>query len=168
VNCDQLSIECVECAIDDPKSNAVDCIYGEQIVTNCTVKAGIKCSVSFISSFLSAVETQISLRSLNKGVRNFQKEGICRFCYQTPDWMHICTPNTLCKRDSWIRLHKVNCTVRDDVVCLGSRTFYKRVECNWTSGYKWSVTMVLSMTLGGFGIDRFYLGQYKVNKNPTK
>ena len=117
-----------------------------------------------IQFFYFARETKTIFSYLKKqGVKSFEKEGICRFCYQTPDWMHICTPNTHCKRDSWIRLHKVNCTVRDDVICLGSRTFYKKVECNWTSGYKWSVAMVLSMTLGGFGIDRFYLGQYKVN-----
>jgi hypothetical protein len=75
--------------------------------------------------------------------------------------MHVCTKMTKCRRDSWIRLHKVNCTVGDHVVCLGTRTFNKKVECNWTSGYKRNVTLLLSIFLGGFGVDRFYLGHYK-------
>jgi len=76
--------------------------------------------------------------------------------------MHTCSRMTKCRRDSPIRLHKVNCSVDDYVVCLGSRTFYKKVECNWTSGYKKSTTLILSIFLGGFGVDRFYLGLYRV------
>ena len=102
-----------------------------------------------------------------KGPRSFSLSGICRFCYQTPEWLHMCNPLTNCRRDSWIRLHKVNCSVSDTTVCLGARQFFKKVECNWTSGYKWSVTMLLSIFLGGFGADRFYLGHYKVIKQNT-
>ena len=40
--------------------------------------------------------------------------------------------------------------------------FNKKIECNWTSGYKWNNAIILSITLGGFGIDRFYLGFIKV------
>ncbi len=39
--------------------------------------------------------------------------------------------------------------------------FYKNVQCSWTSGYRWDKAMILSIFLGGFGVDRFYLGQYK-------
>ncbi|RMZ98563.1 TM2 domain-containing almondex [Brachionus plicatilis] len=75
--------------------------------------------------------------------------------------MHVCTHNFTCRRDSPQRLWKVNCTVLDNIICLGSRTFFKNVECNWTSGNKWGVALILSLTLGGFGVDRFYLGHYK-------
>lgn len=47
-----------------------------------------------------------------------------------------------------------NCTVKSDVLCLGNRLFPKKLPCNWTSGYKWSTALVLSITLGGFGADR--------------
>ena len=97
-----------------------------------------------------------------KGKRSFELEGICRFCYQTPDWMQLCVPVTACRKDSWVRLHKTNCTVDDNIVCLGARSFYKKIDCNWTTGYKWNVAMVLSVFFGGFGVDRFYLGLYKV------
>lgn len=46
-------------------------------------------------------------------------------------------------------------------MCLGRRAFYKNVKCDWTNGYSWSTAMFLSITLGGFGIDRFYLGLWK-------
>ena len=108
------------------------------------------------------IHTYFNNNNNKKGERNFELNGICRFCYQTPDWNHLCTPMTTCKRDSPIRMHKVNCTVDPYLICLGSRTFYKKVECNWTSGYKHKVALTLSICLGGFGIDRFYLGQYKV------
>ena len=115
-----------------------------------------------------------------KGDRSFNISLICRFCYQTPDQYHVCTPNVTCRRDNPVNYYKANYTVDENVACLGNfylihfillhymhfkhlgnRQFYKNVKCNWTSGYKWSVAMLLSIFLGGFGADRFYLGQLK-------
>jgi TM2 domain-containing membrane protein YozV len=31
-------------------------------------------------------------------------------------------------------------------------------QCKWTSGVRWSTSFMLSLTLGGVGADRFYLG----------
>lgn len=139
--CSALPVECIKCSIDrDP--SAANCVYGEFLETNCSVDQSIECM----------------------GPRAFKRAGICRFCYQTPDWMQVCTPMTTCWKSDWIRLHTVNCTVEDSVVCLGNRAFNKRVECNWTSGHKWNVAMTLSLTLGGFGVDRFYLGFIKVGE----
>ena len=39
--------------------------------------------------------------------------------------------------------------------------FSKRRECNWTEGYSWNTALWLSITLGGFGADRFYLGHWQ-------
>eukprot|EP00112_Aurelia_sp_Birch-Aquarium-sp1_P004558 Seg1517.3 transcript_id=Seg1517.3/GoldUCD/mRNA.D3Y31 product="hypothetical protein" protein_id=Seg1517.3/GoldUCD/D3Y31 len=55
----------------------------------------------------------------------------------------------------------VNCTIKDTIYCMGTRNFRKSLPCNWTSGYRWSTAMLLSVTLGGFGVDRFYLGHWK-------
>lgn len=49
---------------------------------------------------------------------------------------------------------RTNCTVNRDILCLGNRTFYKRLRCNWTGGHRWSTALILSITLGGFGVDR--------------
>lgn len=54
-----------------------------------------------------------------------------------------------------------NCSVQSDMLCLGNRDFPKRVRCNWTQGYKWSTALIISITLGGFGADRFYLGHWQ-------
>lgn len=55
--------------------------------------------------------------------------------------------------------------LEDPVLCVivftGKRVFLKRLFCNWTGGYKWSTALALSITLGGFGADRFYLGQWR-------
>ena len=32
---------------------------------------------------------------------------------------------------------------------------------NWTQGHKWFTALLLSVTLGGFGADRFYLGHWQ-------
>lgn len=42
-----------------------------------------------------------------------------------------------------------------DVLCLGNRIFMKKLRCNWTGGHRWSTALILSVTLGGFGIDRY-------------
>lgn len=39
-------------------------------------------------------------------------------------------------------------------MCIGNRTFLRKLKCNWTRGHKWSTAMLLSITLGGFGADR--------------
>lgn len=36
--------------------------------------------------------------------------------------------------------------------------FYKNVSCRWTNGHSFETALLLSVFLGMFGIDRFYLG----------
>ncbi|CAF0822331.1 unnamed protein product [Adineta steineri] len=73
-----------------------------------------------------------------------------------------CTPNIACRRHQNSNRYKSNCTISDNTqLCLGSRTFYRNIECNWTSGNKKSNTLLLSIFLGGLGFDRIYLGHIK-------
>ena len=46
-------------------------------------------------------------------------------------------------------------------ICLGKQVFTKKKECNWTEGRSWKTALLLSVTLGGFGADRFYLGHWQ-------
>ena len=48
----------------------------------------------------------------------------------------------------------------DGIVCSGScnNTFIKEVECKWTNNYHFDTALLLSVFLGMFGADRFYLG----------
>uniref|UniRef100_A0A8C0LYR1 TM2 domain-containing protein 3 n=2 Tax=Canis lupus familiaris TaxID=9615 RepID=A0A8C0LYR1_CANLF len=97
-----------------------------------------------------------------KSQKNFIINMTCRFCWQLPETDYECSNSTSCMTVSCPRQrYTANCTVRDHIHCLGNRTFPKMLYCNWTGGYKWSTALALSITLGGFGADRFYLGQWR-------
>ncbi|XP_050502714.1 TM2 domain-containing protein CG10795 [Diabrotica virgifera virgifera] len=55
---------------------------------------------------------------------------------------------------------KVRCITANGLICTesGNNTFYKEMPCKWTNGYSFETTLLLSIFLGMFGIDRFYLG----------
>lgn len=54
----------------------------------------------------------------------------------------------------------VNCTLNDGLVCRNTSTtwFVGSSECQWTNGYSFETSLLLSIFLGMFGADRFYLG----------
>ncbi|XP_065172759.1 TM2 domain-containing protein almondex-like [Atheta coriaria] len=134
-NCEQVSGFCLSCDMNST------CIYGQKLNATCNVPNGIICMT---------------------GKKTFEKEYICRYCYQTEPWEHTCDWKASCNSVAINRSqYTTNCTVNDNIICLGSRTFNKNVYCNWTGGYRWSTALVLSITLGGFGADRFYLGHWQ-------
>lgn len=71
-----------------------------------------------------------------------------------------------CREDT--RTVPVQCKPAPGIVCLledGSERrmdspigYYKEVPCKWTNGYEFETALLLSVFLGMFGIDRFYLG----------
>ncbi|CAG9861815.1 unnamed protein product [Phyllotreta striolata] len=133
-DCDKLNATCISCNLNE------DCIYGTTVNTMCQPEKGVDCN----------------------GAKSFPKQYTCRYCYQTEQWEHSCELMANCNSVASPRSYYItNCTVRDDVICLGLRTFKKKLVCNWTSGYKWSTTLALSIILGGFGADRFYLGHWQ-------
>lgn len=92
--------------------------------------------------------------------QSLQIETTCKFCYQTDPSEHECEELRNCSTSA-PKLFPTVCRVSQHVVCIGKREFHKNVRCKWTNGYSWSRAMLLSVTLGGFGIDRFYLGLWK-------
>lgn len=135
--CDRLEPHCLA----EVKPCEVSCVYGETAKMNVTVVDDVPCL----------------------GNRSHSRNVTCRFCYQMPEEDYVCSTNTSCKSigNYSTRLYRATCRVKSHVVCLGKRTFYKNKLCFWTNGYSWSTTMLLSITLGGFGVDRFYLGHWK-------
>lgn len=134
--CDQLPAQCYICNISN------SCSYGSLVNTSCKVKQQFSCS----------------------GNRKVIKQVLCIYCFLTDSQTeHTCRQdNTTCNVALTPRQRvRAVCTVNDEVFCLGKRTFTKLVDCNWTSGYRWSTALILSVTLGGFGGDRFYLGYWK-------
>eukprot|EP00026_Physarum_polycephalum_P017572 Phypoly_transcript_18836.p1 GENE.Phypoly_transcript_18836~~Phypoly_transcript_18836.p1 ORF type:complete len:224 (+),score=-3.55 Phypoly_transcript_18836:57-728(+) len=92
-----------------------------------------------------------------EGDQNFTREFNCRYCYQVPEEQHKCQLFFSCNSKS-AQQYITTCVVPNSVLCLGSRQFQKIVTCNFSTGYKWSTAFLLSVFLGGFGVDRFYLG----------
>ena len=134
VQCHKLSGDCLNCTYNE------DCFYGSQVQVTCAPIEGVICD----------------------GEQNFTRTIQCRYCYQTDNWEQHCTPSTHCRVvTAPQQRYTANCSVKHDVLCLGHRRFHRRLPCNWTSGKRWSVALILSITLGGFGADRFYLGLWK-------
>uniref|UniRef100_T1J3U4 TM2 domain-containing protein n=1 Tax=Strigamia maritima TaxID=126957 RepID=T1J3U4_STRMM len=134
VECRLLGGECINCNFNK------SCVYGSEITVVCQPKRGIICS----------------------GERKFQRSMICRYCYQTYKWEHTCHGTPHCRMAGSPRPRYIaNCSVHSEIICLGRRRFPKNLLCNWTSGHRWTTSLILSITLGGFGADRFYLGHWQ-------
>ena len=54
----------------------------------------------------------------------------------------------------------MRCKAAEGIICnFDNSTFYvDNYPCNWTNGYHFDTALLLSIFLGMFGIDRFYLG----------
>ncbi|XP_037035230.1 TM2 domain-containing protein CG10795 [Bradysia coprophila] len=59
---------------------------------------------------------------------------------------------------------KVWCIAADGIVCSQTKnsSFLGEIPCQWTNGYYFDTALLLSVFLGMFGIDRFYLGYYGI------
>nr|CAD7196902.1 unnamed protein product [Timema douglasi] len=134
VECSKLGNPCINCSFNH------SCVYGSQLNVSCTVKDRVNCS----------------------GSTTFIRTMRCQYCYQTESWEHTCTSSSLCKAVASPRqYYTANCSVKSEIICLGKRRFLKRLPCNWTGGYRWRTALFLSIVLGGFGADRFYLGHWQ-------
>lgn len=99
-----------------------------------------------------------NLLSSSQGPKIVTKSYNCMYCYQLPTELYTCEQNGSCKL--WSR-DRSRCSVHNQTYCLGHRIFSKMLDCNYVSGVKWSTTLLISITLGGFGVDRFYLGSWQ-------
>jgi len=132
--CKNLSAICSNCSYNS------SCTYGGLTKGTCTIITGAHC----------------------EGDRSFEVTAPCYHCYQLPTTNYTCNPRAFCQATASVQERLiVNCTVNPDQHCLGQRTFNKSFACNWTSGKRWSTSLILSITLGGFGVDQFYLGDWK-------
>ncbi|KAL6729995.1 hypothetical protein Aduo_001001 [Ancylostoma duodenale] len=127
----QADASCLSCKFP------VDCELDEPVRVNCT----------------SVKECGVNQISVNR-------EAFCRYCWQSDPSDFDCMPQSNCSTTS-TQLVLTECTVHPNVICKGRRTFNKRIRCSWSSGISWAKAMFLSVTLGGFGADRFYLGLWK-------
>eukprot|EP00088_Acartia_fossae_P063301 TRINITY_DN7703_c0_g1_i1.p1 TRINITY_DN7703_c0_g1~~TRINITY_DN7703_c0_g1_i1.p1 ORF type:complete len:322 (+),score=40.38 TRINITY_DN7703_c0_g1_i1:22-987(+) len=138
--CSELSLDCVQCECD------YNCTYGELSSANCTVIGEVMCA----------------------GSRKFVREFTCRYCYLSGPAATTCstghaaaTCSSVAAPSQRAHWYVASCYAKHNLLCLGSARFSKKLECNWTEGYSWKTALALSITLGGFGADRFYLGYWQ-------
>eukprot|EP00040_Diaphanoeca_grandis_P026533 m.148819 g.148819 ORF g.148819 m.148819 type:complete len:222 (-) comp30623_c0_seq1:351-1016(-) len=137
--CDAVPLAYTTCEMNQRELNETehDCKYGRTVSAQCTVDSGICC----------------------KGNRSRETQFLCQYCYQLPESSIKCEEPTSCNVYGVNSRYETYCEPLQNKICLGNRRFRKRVECNWSSGTKWSTAFMFSLILGGFGADRFYLGQ---------
>jgi len=139
-NCSETGGNCIICALENLEHN---CTYGETVTVDCHIKPGIVCQ-------------------RDKDDTMFKVDIICQYCYQTPLWQQHCNGSAQCNSVAAPRsYYPAWCEVDASVICLGNRRFQRMMPCNWKNGYRWSTAFLLSITLGGFGADRFYLGRWQ-------
>ncbi|XP_056268416.1 TM2 domain-containing protein 3 [Pseudoliparis swirei] len=137
--CRRLPAYCMHCNYQH------NCTYRKPASFTCKTKKGVHC-----------------IGESGQQHTNFSLSVNCQFCWQLDPSEYRCSNSTNCMTVSCPRTrYNATCDALDHVHCLGKRRFQKRFFCNWTGGYKWSTTLALSITLGGFGADRFYLGQWR-------
>eukprot|EP00164_Ancoracysta_twista_P001395 GFYU01001818.1.p1 GENE.GFYU01001818.1~~GFYU01001818.1.p1 ORF type:complete len:225 (+),score=23.78 GFYU01001818.1:105-779(+) len=93
-----------------------------------------------------------------EGPRNFTRTFHCRPCASLPESLTLCYTRMSCQERGDPVYATATCRPLHSVMCIGATTWEKKVNCNLASGHKWSTAMWLSLTLGGFAADRFYLG----------
>ncbi|KPM08569.1 TM2 domain-containing protein 3-like protein [Sarcoptes scabiei] len=130
-DCSNLKLNQIKCDLN------YSCIYGTETLTTCLPLNASLCQ---------------------NGSKSFPKTYLCSFCYQLPPKFYSCNVQLPCQLFS--RTLTV-CNVDENVLCLGHRKFFKYSRCEHKTGYKWSTALLLSITLGGFGVDRFYLGNWQ-------
>lgn len=144
------------------------CIQGEQSWTICQVS-----KTRALKSTSCRLSKEMKKLGIKQPAKNFT--FTCEMCYMV-DNRHLISLQTdilhpgirNCRtmpKDSghlFKRPHyKLTVAVKEDHLCIGSRIFARRFPCNFSSGRRRGTACAYSIFLGGFGVDRFYLGHWK-------
>ena len=81
-------------------------------------------------------------------------------CEQTPI-INVTTQQPINCKENGVAKDAIKCTAATGFICEGTQntTFTRDVtDCKWTNGYEFDSALLLSIFLGCFGADRFYLG----------
>ena len=141
---------CAECRADDCAAvpptgllclwNETDCQFRERANLTCRVVDAVVCD----------------------GNRTVVREAECAFCYQLSASLHRCRNQTAFRQTGKLLRDlpavKTQCAIDASAVCLGPRTFEKWVPYDFSTGKSWRTALWLTVFLGGFGVDRMYLG----------
>ncbi|XP_016141254.1 TM2 domain-containing protein 3 [Sinocyclocheilus grahami] len=140
--CSRLPADCIICAFHH------NCSYGRPANFTCSAKAGVHC-----------------VSEQSRPQQNFTLTLDCRFCWQLDPSQYRCSNSTGCMTVSCPRrLYNATCEALEHVHCLGTHSHTHSLGTHTHSLNGKCVTLgrfVCSIALGGFGADRFYLGQWR-------
>jgi len=125
------SLNCSDAKPFQMLCEAKDCNLDESVTGNCSVFHSVLCD----------------------GERTFIKTYQCRYCYQMPEKSIECDKSSDCQPG--IKTYSASCHSKE--LCMGNTIFSKRSTCK-ASSLSQKTAFLLSLFLGGFGVDRFYLG----------
>ncbi|VEL08824.1 unnamed protein product [Protopolystoma xenopodis] len=150
--CEELPVYCLDCILN------TSCAYGSMIPVECRPKPGVACLTSQKNRTEGPPPDEYFIFKNIKLIKTM----VCRYCHQLPLREIACHQRGNCRQTGVARSHyETFCWASPDVICLGKRVFRRMLLCNWTSGKKYSIALALSLFLGGFGADRFYLGMWR-------
>ncbi|KAF6773844.1 hypothetical protein AHF37_05817 [Paragonimus kellicotti] len=159
--CSELPAYCLSCDFN------TSCIYGLKTSVVCQPLEGVFCNLGTDSSHpnssvhVSAPEVQPPDSLSGRTNYSVKKEFVCRYCYQVEDKNVVCLGRVKCRQPLVPRsFYETLCEPRPYTLCLGRRIFRRMLPCNWSSGKSYITALLLSLFLGGFGADRFYLGMW--------
>merc|ERR1712136_627162 len=166
------NVACNEIESFNEKSNATeeDCLDGA-----CREIIDVNYTIDNTNLEISSSEDSPIFGNVDETIHVSCPENLS--CEELPAECLTCQYNFSC---IYGQMLNITCKAKTTIKCTGSKNFEKsmtcqycyqtsseehscskNVHCNWTSGYRWSTTLFLSITLGGFGADRFYLGHWQ-------
>ena len=151
--------QCVTCTLP----NNTDCSYGQETQAQCSYPDTLFCSENITSTETLPCQYCYQLISLTLSVQYRDQQhshltvGRDYECASFPSEGNSSCPSV----ETPQALYLSQCRVLPHVRCLGKRIFFVVRPCNYTNGYKWSTAFILSILLGGLGIDRLYLSHWQ-------
>lgn len=118
---------------------AVFMAYGQKCLQNLSISQNRKCAELLMGQYQCEKPSVDEDTQSERGCTNTRKLAVA--CRPAPEI--TCIPDD----------RKVPCIFSGDEI-----GFYKYVPCKWTNGCEFETALLLSIFLGMFGIDRFYLG----------
>lgn len=157
--CSELPSYCLKCDFD------LSCWYGALVNVTCRPADGVFCKSTHNSTETPVTENLTLIHSPDTTALHtnytIQKQFICRFCHQISDSEMTCVGRTYCRQAEVPRsFYETLCEPHPNVLCMGRRVFRRMLPCNWSNGKRYVTTVLLSLFLGGLGVDRFYLGMW--------
>lgn len=87
--CNQLPVACIICTFNH------SCIYGRELQVNCEARKMVSCAVSRKYKHI-LLHDDHNIPLYLQGEREFKRNMLCRYCYQTEDWEHSCSEKDNC------------------------------------------------------------------------